>query len=138
MTLTLLQQPLCRFRSSVYFHCSWPFNKHVSATMGEKNVNEIQPFIKIGHCGAMIGQTEIMHNSLGPEKLLATCLKDKVDQPISVCLCLPRAQGKTDWAINEKHSQVLWVEGGISLCAQTITRLSTRCFFICGYFYRIL
>lgn len=64
----------------------------------------------------MIGQTEIMHNSLGPEKLLATWLKDKVDQPISVCLRLPRAQGKTDWAINEKLSQVLWLEGGISLC----------------------
>lgn len=39
-----------------------------------------------------------------------------------VSLPAARAQGKSDWAINEKLSQVLWVEGRTSfICTQTIT-----------------
>lgn len=50
---------------------------------------------------------------------------------------LPR--GKTDRAINEKLSQVLWVEGATSNypCADDYAITDTF-FFICGYFQRII
>lgn len=77
-----------------------------------KKVNEIQPFIKIGYCGAVIGQIEIMHHSLAPEKPLATHLKDKVDLTNQrVSLPAARAQGKGDWATNEKLTQSSFVVG---------------------------
>ncbi|TDH06529.1 hypothetical protein EPR50_G00114380 [Perca flavescens] len=69
-----------------------------------------------------------MHYSLTPETPLATDLTDRVDPPISACLCVPlEPRGKTDRAINEKLSQVLSVEGDTSLyqCAVDYTTIDT-------------
>lgn len=81
-----------------------------------------------------------MHNSLAPGTPLASCLTDRVDQPISLRLCVPlEPRGKPTGPLTK--SSVKFCESKEAhqfVRAQTTIRISTHCFFICGYFYRII
>lgn len=99
--------------------------------MVEKNVNEIQPFIKIGLSFSVIGykRPDALFIDLG--QVIGYCF-DGHCRPTNQhpSLRAARAQGKTDRAINEKLSQVLWVGRSASVCQRTGDYTTIGTFFV--------